>query len=200
MKEIQKEELAAIRATALKNQDLLQQLNSRPASQREIRHVLNDVTGQKIDDSVEICLPIRSDYGANLKIGKQVFINSGAMFTDLGGIELEDKVLVGPNVTIISVNYPLDPEKRHGVELKAVLIKENAWLGANATILPGVTVGENAVVAAGAVVSKDVPDNTVVAGVLAKVIKKSEANNMSFGYITPLSEKVERQNINFKNR
>ena len=172
MKEIQKEELAAIRATALKNQDLLQQLNSRPASQREIRHVLNDVTGQKIDDSVEICLPIRSDYGANLKIGKQVFINSGAMFTDLGGIELEDKVLVGPNVTIISVNHPLGPEKRHGVELKAVLIKENAWLGANATILPGVTVGENAVVAAAAVVSKDVPANTVVAGVPAKVIKK----------------------------
>lgn len=154
MKEIQKEELATITTTALKNQDLLQQLNSRPASQREIR------------------LPIRSDYGANLKIGKQVFINSGAMFTDLGGIELEDKVLVGPNVTIISVNHPLDPEKRHGVELKAVLIKENAWLGANATILPGVTVGENAVVAAGAVVSKDVPANTVIAGVPAKVIKK----------------------------
>lgn len=173
MKEIQKEELATITATALKNQDILQQLNSRPASQREIRHVLNDVTGQKIDDSVEIRLPIRSDYGANLKIGKQVFINSGAMFTDLGGIELEDKVLVGPNVTIISVNHSLDPEKRHGVELKAVLIKENAWLGANATILPGVTVGENAVVAAGAVVSKDVPANTVVAGVPAKVIKKS---------------------------
>lgn len=172
MKEIQKEELATITTTALKNQDLLQQLNSRPASQREIRHILNDVTGQKIDDSVEIRLPIRSDYGANLKIGKQVFINSGAMFTDLGGIELEDKVLVGPNVTIISVNYPLDPEKRHGVELKAVLIKENAWLGANATILPGVTVGENAVVAAGAVVSKDVPANTVIAGVPAKVIKK----------------------------
>lgn len=172
MKEIQKEELATITATALKNQDLLQQLNSRPASQREIRHVLNDVTGQKIDASVEIRLPIRSDYGANLKIGKQVFINSGAMFTDLGGIELEDKVLVGPNVTIISVNHPLEPKKRQGVELKSVLIKQNAWLGANATILPGVTVGENAVVAAGAVVSKDVPANTVVAGVPAKVIKK----------------------------
>src|SRR5699024_9683264 len=85
------------------------------------------------DHLVEIRLPIRSDYGANLKIGKQVFINSGAMFTDLGRIELEDKVLVGPNVTIISVNHPLDPEKRHGIELKAVLIKENAWLGANAT-------------------------------------------------------------------
>ena len=177
---------------------MLQQLNSRPVSQKEIRHVLNDVTGQKIDDSVEIRLPIRSDYGANLKIGKQVFINSGAMFTDLSRIELEDKVLVGPSVTIISVNHPLAPEKRHGIELKAVLIKENAWLGANATILPGVTVGENAVVAAGAVVSKDVPANTVVAGVPAKVIKKSEENNMSFGYITPLSANVERQRLAFK--
>src|SRR5699024_11709289 len=81
---------------------------------------------------------------------------------------------------------------------KAVLIKENAWLGANATILPGVTVGENAVVAAGAVVSKDVPANTVIAGVPAKVIKKSEENNMSFGYITPLSANVERKRITLK--
>lgn len=172
MKKIQKEELAAITTTALRNQDLLQQLNSQPASQREIRQILGNVTGQKIDDSVEIRLPIRSDYGANLKIGKQVFINSNVMFTDLGGIELEDKVLVGPNVTIISVNHPLDPEKRRGVELKSVRIEENAWLGANSTILPGVTVGKSAVVAAGAVVSKDVPAYTVVAGVPAKVIKK----------------------------
>ena len=172
MKEIQKEELATITTTALKNQDLLQQLNSRPASQREIRHILNDVTGQKKENTIEIRIQIHSNYGTKLKIRKQVFINSGAIFTELGKIELEDKVLVGPNVTIISVNHPLDPEKRHGVELKAVLIKENAWLGANATILPGVTVGENAVVAAGAVVSKDVPANTVIAGVPAKVIKK----------------------------
>ena len=172
MKKIQKEQLAAITTTALRNQDLLQQLNSQPASQREIRQILGNVTGQKIDDSVEIRLPIRSDYGANLKIGKQVFINSNVMFTDLGGIELEDKVLVGPNVTIISVNHPLDPEKRRGVELKSVRIEENAWLGANSTILPGVTVGKSAVVAAGAVVSKDVPAYTVVAGVPAKVIKK----------------------------
>lgn len=172
MKKIQKEELAAITTTGLRNQDLLQQLNSQPASQREIRQILGNVTGQKIDDSVEIRLPIRSDYGANLKIGKQVFINSNVMFTDLGGIELEDKVLVGPNVTILSVNHPLDPEKRRGVELKSVRIEENAWLGANSTILPGVTVGKSAVVAAGAVVSKDVPAYTVVAGVPAKVIKK----------------------------
>lgn len=72
------------------------------------------MTGHPIDDSVEIRLPIRSDYGANLKIGKNVFINSGVMLTDLGGISLADDVLVGPNVTIISVNHPLNPHKRHG--------------------------------------------------------------------------------------
>lgn len=165
-------EIKEITKTVLKNQDLLQQLNSRAASQREIRQVIGDITGQQIDDSVEIRLPIRSDYGANLRIGKGVFINSGVMFTDLGGITLADNVLVGPNATIISVNHPLDPQRRHEVEMKPVLIDENAWLGANATILPGVTVGKNAVVAAGAVVTKDVPANTVVAGVPAKIIKE----------------------------
>ncbi|MBB1079227.1 sugar O-acetyltransferase [Limosilactobacillus sp. STM2_1] len=164
-------ELSKITQIALKNQDLLQQLNNRPASQTEIRQVIGDITGQKIDDTVEIRLPIRSDYGANLKIGKHVFINSGAMFTDLGGIELADNVLIAPNVTIVSVNHPLAPSERRQVELKPVLIKENAWIGANATVLPGVTIGKNAVVAAGAVVTKDVPDNAVVAGVPAKVIK-----------------------------
>lgn len=171
MADLDATQLANITATALRNQDLLQELNSRPASQSEIRHVMGDITGHPIDESVEIRLPIRSDYGANLKIGKRVFINSGTMFTDLGGIELEDDVLVGPNATIISVNHPLNPANRHGLELTPVLIKKNAWLGANSTILPGVTVGENAVVAAGAVVSKNVPANTVVAGVPAKIIK-----------------------------
>lgn len=172
MKHADLEEIKEITKTALKNQDLLQQLNSRAASQREIRQVISDITGQQIDDSVEIRLPIRSDYGANLRIGKDVFINSGVMFTDLGGITLADNVLIGPNATIISVNHPLDPQRRHEVEMKPVLIDENAWLGANSTILPGVTVGKNAVVAAGAVVTKDVPANTVVAGVPAKIIKE----------------------------
>lgn len=165
-----------ITQTALKNQALLQSLNSRPASQAEIRQVLSEVTGQTIDPSVEIRLPIRSDYGANLKLGKEIFINSGVMFIDLGGIKIEDHVLIGPNVTLVSVEHPLEPKERRGVCLKPVLIKQNAWLGANATILSGVTVGQNAVVAAGAVVTKDVPENTVVAGIPARVIKEIGGN------------------------
>lgn len=174
MKKANLGQIKEITKTALKTQDILQKLNSSAASQEEIRQVIGEITGQQIDDSVEIRLPIRSDYGANLKIGKGVFINSGVMFTDLGGIELADNVLVGPNATIISVNHPLDPQRRHEVEMKPVLVEENAWLGANSTILPGVKVGKNAVVAAGAVVTKDVPANTVVAGVPARVIKKIE--------------------------
>lgn len=165
-------ELKNITVTALQNQDRLQKLNNGSPSQAEIRQVLTKITGHQIDDSVEIRLPIRSDYGANLKIGKGVFINSGAMFTDLGGIEIADNVLIGPNVTIVSVNHPLDPAQRRGVELKPVKIEEKAWLGANSTVLPGITVGKNAVIAAGAVVTKDVPANAVVAGVPAKVIKQ----------------------------
>lgn len=174
MKKANLGQIKEITKTALKTQDILQKLNSSAASQEEIRQVIGEITGQQIDDSVEIRLPIRSDYGANLKIGKGVFINSGVMFTDLGGIELADNVLVGPNATIISVNHPLDPQRRHEVEMKPVLVEENAWLGANSTILPSVKVGKNAVVAAGAVVTKDVPANTVVAGVPARVIKKIE--------------------------
>lgn len=95
-----------------------------------------------------------------------------ATFTDLGGIQLADRVLIGPNATLVSVNHPLDPADRRNLELKPIKVGTNAWIGANATILPGVTIGENAVVAAGAIVTKDVPASTVVAGVPAKVIKK----------------------------
>lgn len=89
----------------------------------------------------------------------------------LGGITIENDVLIGPKVSLITENHPLNPEDRKGLICKSILIKKNAWIGANATILPDVTIGENAVVAAGTVVSKDVPDNTIVGGIPAKSIK-----------------------------
>jgi acetyltransferase-like isoleucine patch superfamily enzyme len=87
------------------------------------------------------------------------------------GITLEDDVLIGPKVNLVTENHPLDPVNRRALICKPMVVKRNAWIGAAATILPGVTIGENAVVAAGAVVSQDVPANTVVTGVPAKVIK-----------------------------
>ncbi|KRL27781.1 galactoside O-acetyltransferase [Limosilactobacillus frumenti DSM 13145] len=154
------------------NQSLLQSLNDGQHSQAEVRELISQITKQTIDDSVEIRLPFYTDFGRNLHFGKNVFINSGVTFVDLGGIYLSDKVLIGPKANIISVNHPLDPTNRRNVELKPVYIHENAWIGANATVLPGVSIGRNAVVAAGAVVTKNVPANTVVAGVPARVIKK----------------------------
>lgn len=90
---------------------------------------------------------------------------------DLGGITIEDGVLIGPKVSLLSEGHPIEPEERHSLTVGHIHIKKNAWIGANATILQGVTIGENAIVAAGAVVSKDVPDNTIVGGIPAKIIK-----------------------------
>ena len=108
-----------------------------------------------------------------------MFINANVMMVDLGGITIENEVLIGPGAYLISVNHKLDPQHRKELELKPVVIKQNAWIGAKATILPGVTVGKNAVVAANAVVTKDVPANTVVAGNPAKIIKKLQNKRSS---------------------
>lgn len=164
----QRRPLAAVIA---KNQQLLQTLNTGVHSPGEIRQAVSELTQQPIDSTVEIRLPFYSDFGRNIHIGQRVFINEGVTCVDMGGIFIADDVLIAPHVTLVSVNHPLKASERHNVELKPVYVRHNAWLGANSTILPGVTVGENAVVAAGAVVTRNVPANTVVAGVPARVIK-----------------------------
>ena len=90
---------------------------------------------------------------------------------DLGGITIEDRVLIAPKVSLLSEGHLMSPATRHGLTVAPIHIKENAWIGANATIMQGVTIGENAVVAAGAVVTKDVPRDTVAGGIPARVIR-----------------------------
>jgi len=107
-------------------------------------------------------------------LGKNIFINHACTFLDLGGITIDNDVQIGPKVNLITENHPVDPTQRKNLDLKSIHIKRNVWIGAAATILPGVTVGENSIVAAGAVVTKDVPDNTIVGGVPARIIKKIE--------------------------
>lgn len=164
-------ELANLDNVINENMNLLQELNHGAYNHDRIRSYLEKITGTKIDPSIEVRLPFYTDYGRNIHLGKNVFINQGVTLVDLGGIYIGDKVLIGPKATIISVNHPLDPKNRRSVELKPVHIANNVWIGANAIILPGVTIEENAVVAAGAVVTKDVAKNTVVAGSPAKIIK-----------------------------
>lgn len=136
----------------------------------EIREDLGQITYEKIENSVNVFTPFNINYGKNTKIGKGVFINLGCIILDLGGVQIDDNVLIAPRVSLLSESHPIAREQRHCLGAGPIHIKRNAWIGAGATILKNVTKGENSVVAAGAVVSKDVPDNTVVGGIPAKVL------------------------------
>ncbi len=137
----------------------------------KIRNIVGKIIGKTVDNSTTVFTPFNTNFGKHICIGKNVFINHGCTFLDLGGITIEDDVLIATNVQLISETHSLNPSERKALILAPILIKENAWIGAGAIILPGVTVCKNSVVAAGAVVSKDVPDNVVVAGIPAKIVK-----------------------------
>lgn len=139
----------------------------------DVRAILSEVIGTPVDKSTTIFPPFYTNVGRHISLGKNVFINHACSFLDLGGIIIEDDVMIGPRVNITSEDHPVEVDNRKTLVPAVVLIKKNAWIGAGATILPGVTVGENSVVAAGAVVRKDVPSNTVVGGVPAKVLKNT---------------------------
>jgi acetyltransferase-like isoleucine patch superfamily enzyme len=149
---------------------LLVQMNA-AADPAVTRELLSRITESNIDESITVFTPLHINYGKHTRIGKNVFINFDCVFLDLGGITIEDNVLIAPKVSLLSEGHPIHPDNRQSLVPAAIHIKRNAWIGAGATILPGVTIGENAVVAAGAVVSKDVADNTIVGGIPAKVIK-----------------------------
>lgn len=148
------------------------ELNSRYHTMEERRQLFEKLTGTEVDETFRMFPPFTTDCGKNIHIGKNVFINSGCRFQDQGGITLGDDTLVGHNVVIATLNHGLAANDRGSLYPSPVVIGKNVWVGAGATILPGVTIGENAVIAAGAVVAKDVPANTIVGGVPAKVIKK----------------------------
>lgn len=138
----------------------------------EMRERLTEIIGKPIDKSTTVFVPFFTNFGKHIKLGKNIFINHACTFLDLGGITIEDDVQIGPKVNLITENHPVDPNKRKNLDLKSIHIKRNVWIGAAATILPGVTIGENSIVAAGAVVNKDVPANTIVGGIPAKKLRE----------------------------
>ena len=145
---------------------------------QEINAVFSELIGQKVDDTFFVIPPFYSDFGENIAIGKNVFVNHACTFMDRGGITIEDNVLIGPKVNLITTNHPINPSERSATISQPIVIKKGAWIGVGATILPGVTVGVNSIVAAGAVVSKDVLDNTIVGGIPAKKIKSISENTI----------------------
>ncbi|MDE5562493.1 MAG: sugar O-acetyltransferase [Clostridiales bacterium] len=147
------------------------EINNGYRTPEQLRVMFSELIGTRVDDSFGLFPPFYADYGQNITIGKNVFINSGCCFQDQGGIQIGDNVLIGQQVVIATLNHDLIPSKRANMLPAPVKIGNGVWIGAHATILAGVTIGDGAVIAAGAVVTKDVPAFTVVGGVPAKIIK-----------------------------
>lgn len=147
------------------------ELNNKYHTPEEIRKIMAELTGKEIDDTFRMFPPFYADFGKNITFGKNVFINSCCHFQDQGGIEIGDGCFIGHNVVLATINHDLYPENNRVNHYAPIKLGKSVWVGSNATILAGVTIGDWAVVAAGAVVTHDVPPLTIVGGVPAKVIR-----------------------------
>ena len=138
----------------------------------EVRALFSELIGKRVDDSFVLIPPFYTAGGTDISVGRNVFVNQNCTFYDLGGLTISDDVMIGPSVSIITSGHPLEPSQRRALVIgKPIVVERNVWIAANATIIGGVTVGENSVVAAGSVVTRDVPPNTLVGGNPASVIR-----------------------------
>ena len=153
---------------------LTMELNSRYHTPEEIRELFSQIIGKPVDGSFNMFPPFHTDCGKNITVGKRVFINACCCFQDQGGITIGDGCLIGHHVVLATINHGFPPGARRDNYPSPITIGKNVWIGSNSTILPGVSVGDGAIIAAGAVVTKDVPPNVVVGGVPARIIKKVE--------------------------
>lgn len=149
-------------------------LNTAYHTPEEVRGLLSELLGYEVPQSLRVFPPFYTDFGKNITVGEGVFINACCHFQDHGGVTLGDGCQIGHNVVFATLNHDLAPERRQTTNPAPIVLGRNVWVGSNATILQGVTIGDNAIVAAGAVVTKDVATNTVVGGVPAKFIKHIE--------------------------
>ena len=147
-------------------------LNCEYHTDDEIRKIFSELTSQPVNETLNLVPPFHTDCGKNIHIGENVFINANCTMQDQGGIFIGDNVLIGHNACILTLNHNEDPQKRANLLPSPVKIGNGAWLGSNVTVLPGITIGDGAIVAAGAVVTKDVEPNTIVAGIPAKLVRK----------------------------
>ncbi|WP_302393911.1 sugar O-acetyltransferase [Phocaeicola coprophilus] len=159
------------------------ELNGAYHSMPEVRDLFARLFGKPVDPSFRVFPPFYTDFGKNITVGKNVFINACCHFQDQGGITLGDNCLVGHNVVFATLNHGFAPEERQSMLPAPIVVGRNVWIGSNSTILQGVTIGDNSIIAAGSVVTKDVPANAIVAGVPARFIRS----------ISPEKEKQQKQ-------
>ncbi len=148
------------------------EINGKYHTPKKLRKLFSKLIGKKVDDTFVLFPPFYTDCGKNINIGKNVFINSCCHFQDQGGITIGDGCLIGHNVTIATLNHDFDPSKRANITPKSVKIGKNVWIGSDSTILPGIEIGDGAVIGAGSVVTKSVLPNTIVAGCPAKLLRE----------------------------
>jgi len=150
---------------------LTAELNATYRTPEQVRDIISRLTGTVVDESVTVFPPFHSEFGKNLHLGKDVFINLGCRFQDTGGITIGDGTLIGHGSTLTTLNHAIDPARRADMRPAPVVIGRHVWLGAGVTVVPGVTIGDGAVIGAGSVVTKDVAADTIVAGVPARFIR-----------------------------
>lgn len=146
-------------------------LNCHYHTPEEIRNLFSQIIGRDVDETFRMFPPFYTDFGRNIHIGRNVFINSCCQFQDQGGIYIGDGCLIGHSVVMATLNHDFAPERRQYLHHAPIRLGRGVWVGAHATITAGVSIGDNAVIAAGAVVVKDVPANVIVGGVPAKIIR-----------------------------
>ncbi|WP_087064866.1 DapH/DapD/GlmU-related protein [Intestinibacillus massiliensis] len=161
-----------MRAASQRALRLTMELNGAYHTPERVRELFSQLIGKPVDDSFCLFPPFYTDYGRNITVGKDVFINTGCRFQDQGDIVLGDGALIGHNVLLATLNHDKNPAKRHILHPAPITLGKNVWIGANATVVPGVTIGDGAIVAAGAVVTKDVPPCVIVGGVPARILKQ----------------------------
>lgn len=147
------------------------ELNNAYHNMDEIRELFSRLSGKPVDPSFRIFPPFYTDFGKNIHVGKNVFINACCHFQDQGGITLGDDCLIGHNVVFATLNHFIEPAERASMHPAPIVLGKKVWVGSNSTILQGVTIGDNSIIAAGSVVTKDVPTNTIVGGVPARILR-----------------------------
>ncbi len=171
------EVLAAMRACIQDTRRLLFEMNSVwHEDEKEITELFARITAKPVGENVRIETPFYTDFGKNITVGSNVFINAGCKFQDQGGIVIGDGAFIGHNVVLATLDHDMNPEKRHLLHPAPIRIGNRVWIGANAVVTKGVTIGDNSIIAAGAVVTHDIPANVVAAGIPARVRRTLSAS------------------------
>lgn len=163
---------SVMQEVAIETQKQLAQINHTYKTDLEMKEAVARILDKEVPNSVRIRQPFYMDFGKNIEFGENVFINASVHMQDQGGIRIGNNALIGHQVVFATLDHDLIPNKRGNLHPAPIVLEDDVWIGSNAVILKGVTIGEGSVIAAGSIVTKDVPANVIVGGNPARILKK----------------------------